>query len=851
MGRVYYRPLYSVDYGSVETVGGGVVLGDNDDGTFKRYFEESGSISVYGPFTGVGVPGGREVIAVRDAHRQRNTGFAGLYNGWVMSFLRINNKRQNVTKAYTQDGYIDGGREIVGPPLYKKDFVPWTNAEISTMSTEAGAATGDIGPNTDNRWCVCSESYIHVVYDDDVPVPDTPYPANGATISTSSVGFSGEVPAPQSEQPVRAVFQVSRVNTFDDSTVKNFIGGLNSDTSGTSRSFYVSEIGKDSYTDLGPGVWFLRMKGRDYRGESHESAWGATTSFTITHGALPVPSLSAPAPGGISPTPYGTRSAVFTTAPTGDRYVGAGWRFSKVSDFSSGVVSWTNNKDGLFYTASPTSPATISYNPQPDPEVAPGLNSSKVSFEDQVQYLPQGVWYAQVRAVDRYGQTGAWSSNFTFTVSHPPVVANPIPRLGAAFDKNTDPVLWTFTDPWDGDQQTAYQMKVYDGALNLLQDTGKILQQPSQATMVFAGHLEETLSYKLKIWDLDDVASVEVTNTFKLSTSPVVTVPYPAVDEQIISGQPTITWSVVFATGLITQKSYRIKFIQRSNGNVVYDTGTVVSTATSWTPPRAILKNLIGYQMQVTIVDSQDLDGIVNRNFSTNFIRPDGFFTEIDGSNYQENGYVLVRWPDAVPDGFFAEWRIYRRIMGETEWDYVATVEDVDARSYNDWTVSGNSLFEYAVTQVAYRFGSLVESEFDEGGPHIQVYSDNYWLIDPTDEANNFRVSSVTADKFAMRQQTNEFVIIGGGKRVNYGTFVGKEGSLSVAVRDNIRMTGAEIIRKLNTIFRLKRWLLLRDPFGGITKISIGEVNFTRMPGVGNAEYGDLEIPYSEVGATE
>lgn len=850
MGRVYYRPLYSVDYGSVETVGGGVVLGDNNDATFKRYFEESGSIQVYDPFTGVGIPGGREIIAVCNAHRQRNTGFAGLYNGWVMSFLRISNKRQNVTKAYTQDGYIDGGREIKGPPLYKKDFVPWTNAEISTMSTEAGAATGDIGPSG-NRWCVCSESYIHVVYDDPVPVPDTPYPANGAVISTSSVNFGGEVPAPQSEQPVRAIFQVCRVNTFDDDTLKTFIGGLNSDTGATSRSFYVSEIGKPSYTDLGPGVWYLRMKGRDYRGESHESAWGATTSFTITHGALPVPSMSAPTPSGISPTPYGTRSAVFTTAPTGDRYVGAGWRFSQVSDFSSGVVDWTNNKDGLFYTASAIAPATVSYNPQPNPETAPGLNGSTVSYEDPSQYLTQGLWYAQVRAVDKYGQAGAWSSNFTFTVSHPPVVANPIPRLGAAFDKLTDAVQWTFTDPWAGDQQTAYQMRVYDASLNLLQDTGKILQQPSQATMAFANHLEENLTYKLKIWDLDDVVSVEVTSSFKLSTSPVVTVPYPAVDEAIISGQPVITWSVVFATGLITQKSYRIKFIQRSNGNVVYDTGTVVSTATTWTPPRAILKNLIGYQMQVTIVDSQDLDGIVNRNFSTNFIRPDSFFSEIDGSNYQRDGYVLVRWPDAVPDGFFAEWRIYRRVMGEVDWTYVATVEDVDARSFKDWTVAGSDIFEYTVTQVAYRFGSLVESEFDENGPHIQVYSDTYWLIDETDETNNFRVSSVNADKFSMRQQTNEFAIINGGTRVNYGTFLGKQGSLSVAVRDNIGMTGSQIMKKLNTLFRLKRWLYLRDPFGGLTKISIGEVSFTRMAGVGNAEYGDLDIPYTQVGAAE
>lgn len=850
MGRVFYRPLYSVDYGSVETVGSGVVLGDNDDGTIKRYLEQSGSIMVYPPFTGVGIPGGREIIAVRNAHRQRNNGIFGLYNGWVMSFLRIDNRRQNVTRAYVQDGYIDGGREIVGPPLYKKDLAAWTLADISTMSTETGSATGDVGPNRNNFWCACSESYIHVVYDDPVPVPSAPFPANGATIATSSVGFSAQIPAPQSEQPVRTVFQVCRNNTFTGDTLKSFIGGLNADTGGGSRSYYTSEIGKGSYTDLGPGLWYLRMKGRDYRGEDHESAWGSITSFTIAHGALPVPTSPVP-PGSTTPTPYVTRDAVFVETPSGDRYVGAGWRFSKTSDFSSGVVSWTNNTVGLFYTASATSPAIVTYYPKPDPLTPPGLNGQNVSYEDQSQYLSQGTWYAQARAVDKYGQVGAWSGTLNFNVSHPPVVAVPVPRLGAAFDKNTDAVTWGFTDPWDGDQQTAYQMRVYDASMNLLQDTGKVLQQPSQAIMSFTGHLEETLNYKLRLWDLDDTVGTELLSTFKLSSSPIITVPYPAADEQIISGQPTITWSVAYATGSITQKSYQIKFVRRDNGNIIYDTGVTVSTATTWSAPRAILKNLIEYQMQVAIVDSQDLDAVLNRNFSTNFIRPDSFFTEIDGSDYAENGYVLVRWPDAESDGFFAEWRVYRRVLGTVDWVYVATVEDVDTRSYRDWTVSGRDYFEYAVTQVAYRYGSLVESEFDENGPHIQVRSDSYWLIDPSDDSNNFRVSSVSGEKFAMRQEMNEFVIIGGGKRVNYGTFVGKEGSLSVAVRDNIGMTGSEIMRKLNTLFRLKRWLLLRDPFGGIMKISIGEVSFARMSGVGTAEYGDLEIPYSEVGATE
>ena len=840
MARIAYRPITMVDYGDVINTGGGNILGDNDDASFKQYMEDSGSIGVWPNFNEGDIPFGRSVIAVRIAHRQRNTGIFGLYNGWIASYLRINNQRVPQTYAYKQDGYIDGGRQIMGPPLYKSKTGAWTTADLNKMGGDTGSAVGPIGPSQ-NRWCVASELYILVVTDEDTPVPTVPYPANGETIATSSVGFSAQIPAVQEEQPVRAVFQVARDNTFT-TDVRTYVGGENSLETPTARSGYVSVKGQASYTDLGPGTWYLRMKGRDYRGI--ESGWGVTTSFSIVHTALPVPTLLAPNPGSISPNPYAIRVGNIPTTPSGDRKVGIEWNFSKVSDFGSGVVAWANQKSGRFDAGN------IQYNPQPDPSTAPGLNGPLVSLEDPDQRLSQSHWYSRVRAIDVYGQVGAWSSNFEFDVSHIPVVADADPNLDIAFDKDTELVQWRFTDPWSGDLQTAYQLKVYNLTDNLLFDSGKVLSSIPKGEMILpSGHLQEHMYYTLELWDLDDVKSTSLEQfEFFLSTSPIITLPFPAENEAIVTGQPELTWSAEYARVDITQHSYRIVFRQIDNANVVYDTGTVVTASTTHLPPRAILKNLVGYQIALTIVDSDGLESTLLRNFSTNFVRPEGTLAFATSEMYNTLGYVEVAWRATV-DPFFAEFRVYRRKVTDplSEFEYIGKVEDPESMVFHDWTVAGSADFEYSVTQAAYRFGSLVESEFEEFPVSVRIDSDNYWLVHPDDESRNVMLHSVVAEKFTNKKQTSSYVIIDGGMRVNQGPKIGKDGSLSCRVRASAGRTATEQLEMLRSIDEYRGWVVMRDPFGNNTKISLGEISVERIAGVGNQEFADLDIPYVEV----
>lgn len=845
MGKYLHRPGFSTHYGDRIIEGAGNILGDANNNTYVQYYENCGSIQTYPVFNESVIPVGRDIIAVRVGHRHWQGGVFNLFNGWVASYLRINNSRNANSYAYKQDGFSGGTREILGPAIYRTAGAGgWSAAEINTMSTDTGAAVGEIGPNGNNRWCIVSEVYIVVIYNDLVSGPTSVYPANNEVVATSSVQFNAVQVPTQEEQPVCTVFQVARDAAFT-TDVRTFVGGLNKSTVAGSKSFYNSVKGKPSYTDLGPGKWYMRTKGRDYTG-TRESAWGATTSFTVSHAALPTPTLLSPANGTTVATPYNVRQGSIPTDPPGDRIVGIEFAFSKQADFTGTVVSW-QNRDGLF------TQGAIAYDPKPNGTALPGKNSGTVSSEDPSQYLSQGLWNARVRCVDRYGQVGPWSSVTTFTVAHKPYASNYFPKSGQAFDPNETPVAWDFSDPWDGDIQSAYQLVVTDLGGNTLQDTGKITSSLGRATMVLASsHLQEQLRYTIALWDLDDVKStVMPTQNFFMSKSPVITIPFPEENEAIITGQPSITWSSVFSRPGVAQKSWKLDYVQRDNQTVKYTTGIVAGTATSHMPPRAILANMTSYQIKLTITDTDDLSSTKVRNFTTNFERPNPTTTEATASTYELSGFVKVTWT-ATPDPFFAEWRVYRQKVDEAglaldDWEYAGRVEDVDAREFHDWLVGGSSWYRYSVTQVAYRFGSLVESDYDHYGERVRVFGSHYWLVVEDREELNVRLNSVNADKFTDKFESNDFQILGGGRRFNYGAEIGKEGSLSIQIRGSSLITATEQLRVLRVLRQEKIAVLMRDPFGNVTKVALGEVSVDRMPGVGNNEFANIEVPYYEV----
>lgn len=841
MSRVIFRPNQAVDYGTVQTEGSGNVLGDGNWGTRKLYYDDSGSIMLYPAFDPALVPDGKDIIAVRPAHVQVQGGlFASLHNGWVMGYLRVNNVRQGKTKTYKQDGFNYTPRVIEGEPLYKSAFAPWLPSDINTMTTDVGAATGEFGPAKDKKWCICPESYIVIVVEDPVPVPTVVYPANNATIDTSSVDFKGNTALTQSEQPLATVFQVSRVNTFDDTTVQTFIGGLVQKSTDTSN--YDSVVGRDSFTNLGPGKWYVRVKGRDFRNK--ESAWGVVTSFTIQHAALPAPVMTNPSSGGSKNTPYGVRAASISTQPVGERFVGIEFQFCQNSNFSTGpVVSWKNNAVGRYNVGE------ISYTADPDPTVAPGKNGDKVSTGDPDQYLKQGTWYARARCVDVYDQSGPWSSAVSFSVSHPPEVRNLWPSGGKAFDDESFPVRWKFGDVWTGDSQSAYQVVIRDQSNNLIYDTGKT-NSPFNNTKVSipSTYLEQTLRIAVQVWDKDGVGSPVVTDTFKLSTAPVINLAYPAAGQDIITGEPTLSWTTQLAPGA-TQKSFQIAFVRRDNGSIEYASPVMTSASQTWVPPTVVLKNVSAYQLALTVTDSNDLYTTLLRNFQTNYVRPPQLQCSVFVSDYENDGFVRLLWPGVSVDPLFIEFRLYRKnvTLPDQPWEQIGTVTDPNVFEFKDWSTSGAFSYKYALTQVVMLYGAKVESLPNEYGEVIQIQSSHYWLICPDNESLNTKLYQVVDDSSDQEIEMAQYNIKGGGTRVVFGATIGKTGTLSCQVRGSGQYTANEFTRRIERIQFEKAWCYLRNPFGEYLKIAITKISKRRLPGYGANDVADLDLPYVEV----
>lgn len=849
MGIVYHRPVNGVDYGDGSPVtgsGSGYVLGDGTDNSYKRYMStsESGTILVFPAYTGAGIPAGREIIAVCAGHRERQTNYLlGADNGWPMTYLRVGGKRQTQIRAYHQDGSSNTWRQKLSAPLYKRGYSAWSNAEISTMSTDTGIASGEYGPARNRMWCRASESFLALIYDEPIPTPTLVSP--NATTSTVSVTLEATIRAPQEQQPVRPVWELARNAGFTED-VREFFGDYTARTV-ASRVIRHSNQRDASYTNLAPGLWHIRVRAQDIRGDGHESPWFVGTPFEIR--LNPPPRAEMINPGAIVPTPYGSRAAKlgFTGNAPGGRAIGIEWEFSH---HGYDTVNWINTEDAMLYV---DADLPIRYIADPDPGVRPGLNGGRVGVADPSQYLTQHIdpWIARARGIDRFGISGEWSEPTSFLVSHPPVTLSASPAHGAPLDATRGVLSWVFGDPWAGDRQSYAQVTLR--RTNVLNHSTTVTG-PSASVIPglmvnLQAHLRAVVYYDIVVADRDGVwSSPALQGTFLVSKEPEVTILSPGPGEFIQTGNPEFTWSAVFAAPELSQRSAQVVIRRVDNGLTVFTGDADPGTAERVLKGSAPLDNLTDYIASVTVVDTEGLAGRSTVQFSTSYVRPAGVSSYPVADEYLSHGYVVVRFDSSDIDAEFAEWRIYRRRVDPAgEWVLAGTVQDPFAESFKDWLVAGTGEWEYTVTQAVTRFGSSVESLRDEFPNSVSIFSDSYWLIVPGAEEQSVQLHTVTADDYTSERETAEYVIIDGGRRRNMGTRKGKAGALGATVRHSTQATASQQVQLLEDLNRDSRPVIMRDPFGNLTQVSLGEIAVSRIAGVGSSEFSDLTIPYYEV----
>ena len=150
---------------------------------------------------------------------------------------------------------------------------------------------------------------------------------------------------------------------------------------------------------------------------------------------------------------------------------------------------------------------------------------------------------------------------------------------------------------------------------------------------------------------------------FVYAAGPAVTVTAPANGATITTSTPTITWTT---TG---QVKYRVVVSRDADSVIVYDTGTITSSATSITLPASVLLNGFVYDIQVFITDATPLTGSNTPNVVTlTYTAPPTLATTTSPySLAQDNApsAVLISWPpSSVSPSTFAYYIVDRRISG-------------------------------------------------------------------------------------------------------------------------------------------------------------------------------------------
>lgn len=465
--------------------------------------------------------------------------------------------------------------------------------------------------------------------------------------------------------------------------------------------------------------------------------------------------------------------------------------------------------------------------------------------------LAQGSWNWRARSVDEYGTTGAWATLRTFVVAHTPSSSNWTPSLGASVAYTGDVALtWTFTDPWSGDSQSAYQVRGWAGSDpgTLIFDSGVTVStsQTYTATGLATGLKDAALYWQVRVRDQDEVWSAwSPPALFYTSDAPTVAITAPSNGATVTTSTPTIAWTFTASGGRI-QSAWRVVVTDEDASVDVHDSEWNIGTDTSYIIPIPVVDLLTNYSVTVYLKDDHGLTGSDNNTFDASYTLPDPVVFTLDSATYATTGLVQIDWSTATEDGNFEAWRVYRRPTGTTDWTLIASTGS-GVQEWSDYTSPSGIEVEYVVVQAISTFGLTVETLYQP--QETTNTSEKYFLVIPSSPALNLCLFNVRADSFDDEMETSVIKLIGRGRRVEHGTRYGKTGQLEVTFYDvEVPPVSARSQRlAIEAIRDAGLPTYLRNPFGDVWLVSLESMNVQRIAGVGLREFASASLSYVEI----
>lgn len=463
--------------------------------------------------------------------------------------------------------------------------------------------------------------------------------------------------------------------------------------------------------------------------------------------------------------------------------------------------------------------------------------------------LTAGTWYIKAASVDELG-VFTFGGTTSFVVYHPPSAINLTPTGGLAVSYGAGNITfdWDFSSASSSQSQTAYQVIVEDATTSAqLYDTGKITSTTSSAVIaISASYKNIPLRWKVRVYDVGDtVGSYSDYAVFLLGDGPSVNITAPASASVQTTPTPTVTWTPTF-TGGRTQGQYQVNFY--SGSSVIYSSGWITGTTTTFNPPSPGLTNNGSWVVEVKVRDSAGLEGSDTNAFTTAWTAPATVVTRsVDTTTYDTLGYATVTWTTTgIVDAESVGWRVYRRLLGENDWTLLGTSTTVGTTlTMQDRFVGANVAYEYDVRQIANRFGTIVEGASNPVG--VTIVGSHYWLLHATDSFYDVQLSLVVSDNITDENESQEIKLLGRGRKMEYGTRWGYSGTLTCQIRDQGGVTAREIVQRIKTLKDQRTELYLRNPFGDVWLVDVADIGFDRMAGVSTREFGTITIPYKEL----
>lgn len=475
-----------------------------------------------------------------------------------------------------------------------------------------------------------------------------------------------------------------------------------------------------------------------------------------------------------------------------------------------------------------------------------------------------GAWYLRARMVDDLGGASSYSPTVTFTVSHPPTATPTAPAAGTSLLYGTGDVAfsWKFSDSEESDTQSAYQVIVTRlDTGGIVWDSGKVLSSAKSVVNNFASGLKDIpLQWTVSLWDAgNSQGPLSSPGTFTVMDPPTVAITAPTAGGTVTTALPTITWNFS-AGGTRTQRAYRV-LIYNTDATpdlLVADTGRIGGNAVSYTFPTQVLAEGVNYQVYVYVEDTVGLTANDNKLFITDWIPPAQATPTLASDNYK----VTVSWTNATQDANWVSWRVYRRYM-------IPAIADLDIQdtasvwvlvdeqfaspasmTYQDYLAPLNKPIQYAIVQLADRFGSLIESDIVTIGS-ITMTGDRYYFVPevPIGTIAAFEATNITADGFSKEVEQAVIHVKGRGRQVQIGDDLGYTGSMTVQLRNPLTARrDREFFEFLSSDDAGN--VYIRSPFGDVWYVAFGNVQTNRVPGMGTSDLVDLTVPYMIVFGT-